>query len=137
MDLMASETERINEKLTIYRRGFSSRWQARVRLPSGEWHRFSTGKVDLEDAKEVALQQYYSIDFRTKNKLPPSTRKFRRVAEFAKQRMAEELVSDGGRVVFHDYITAIDRYLIPYFGNMNVATSGAMPIRTSGSTNSA
>ena len=108
MDLMASETERINEKLTIYRRGFSSRWQARVRLPSGEWHRFSTGKVDLEDAKEVALQQYYSIDFRTKNKLPPSTRKFRRVAEFAKQRMAEELVSDGGRVVFHDYITAID-----------------------------
>ena len=122
MDLMASETERINEKLTIYRRGFSSRWQARVRLPSGEWHRFSTGKVDLEDAKEVALQQYYSIDFRTKNKLPPSTRKFRRVAEFAKQRMAEELVSDGGRVVFHDYITAIDRYLIPYFGNMNVAS---------------
>lgn len=119
---MTSETERVNEKLTIYRRGLSSRWQARVKLANGEWHRFSTGKTDKDEAKEVALQQYYTVDFRTKNKLPPSTRKFRRVAEFAKQRMQDELTADGGHVVFRDYITAINRYLIPYFGNMNVAS---------------
>lgn len=119
---MTTQTERVNEKLTIYRRGLSSRWQARVKLSNGEWHRFSTGKTDKDEATEVALKQYYTVDFRTKNKLPPSTRKFRRVAEFAKQRMQEELTGDGGHVVFRDYITAIDRYLIPYFGKMDVAS---------------
>ena len=76
---MTTQTERVNEKLTIYRRGLSSRWQARVKLSNGEWHRFSTGKTDKDEATEVARKQYYTVDFRTKNKLPPSTRKFRRV----------------------------------------------------------
>ncbi|MDC0012948.1 site-specific integrase [Octadecabacter sp.] len=119
---MTTQTERINEKLTIYRRGHSGRWQARVKLANGEWHRFSTGTTDKGEATEIALKQYYTVDFRTKNKLPPSTRKFRRVAEFAKQRMQEELTADGGHVVFRDYITAIDRYLIPYFGKMDIAS---------------
>ena len=117
-----TQTERINEKLTIYRRPRSTRWQARIRLSNGEWHRFSTGKTEFQEAKEEALKQYYTADFKQKNKLPPSTRKFRRVAEFAKQRMQEELESGGGRVVFKDYITAVDRYLIPFFGNKSVAS---------------
>ncbi|MCC1494674.1 site-specific integrase [Cognatishimia sp. F0-27] len=120
--MSGTQTERINEKLTIYRRPRSTRWQARIRLSNGEWHRFSTGKTEFEEAKEEALKQYYTADFKQKNKLPPSTRKFRRVAEFAKQRMQEELDSGGGRVVFKDYITAIDRYLIPFFGNKSVAS---------------
>lgn len=120
--MSGTRTERINDKLTIYLRPRSTRWQARIRLPNGEWHRFSTGKTEFDEAKEEALKQYYTADFKQKNKLPPSTRKFRRVAEFAKQRMQEELDSGGGRVVFKDYITAIDRYLIPFFGNKAVAS---------------
>ncbi|MBC6441868.1 MAG: site-specific integrase [Rhodobacteraceae bacterium] len=117
-----TQTERINEKLTICRRTRSTRRQAHIRLSNGERHRFSTGKTEFEEAKEEALKQYYTADFKQKNKLPPSTRKFRRVAEFAKQRMQEELDSGGGRVVFKDYITAIDRYLIPFFGNKSGAS---------------
>ena len=112
-----TQTERINDKLTIYLRPRSTRGQGSIRLQNGEWHRFSTGKTDFEEAKEEALKHYYTADFKQKNQLPPSTRKFRRVAEFAKQRMQEELDSGGGRVVFRDYITAVDRYssVIPAF----------------------
>ncbi|MEF3049189.1 hypothetical protein [Pseudotabrizicola sp. L79] len=51
-----TQTERINDRLTIYLRPRSTRWQARIRLPNGEWHRFSTGKTDLSEAKEEALK---------------------------------------------------------------------------------
>lgn len=127
--MSGTQTERINDKLTIYRRHKSTRWQARLRLPNGEWYRFSTGKTDVEEAKEEALKQYYTADFRQKNKLPATTRKFRRVAEFAKEQMQQELDAGGGRVVFKDYITAIDRYLIPYFGNREVASIKARDLQ--------
>ncbi|WP_298559380.1 site-specific integrase [uncultured Aliiroseovarius sp.] len=113
---------KVNDRLTLYKRGRSSRWQARLRLDTGEWHRFSTGTGDLEKAKEAAQKEYYTAEFRSQNKLPQSTRKFRRVAEFAKQQMREEIDAGGGRVVFKDYITAIDRYLVPFFGRMDVAS---------------
>lgn len=35
--------------------------------------------------------------------------------------MREELDAGGGRVVYRDFISTIDRYLIPFFGNMDIA----------------
>ena len=120
---MANDTAaiKVNEKLTLYRRANSKRWQARLLLENGEWHRFSTKTTDLEAAKDFALKQFYTADFRKQNNLPESTRKLRRVALFTRNRMQEELDAGGGRVVFKDYIAAINRYIIPYFGNMDVA----------------
>jgi len=112
---------KVNEKLTLYRRANSNRWQARLLLENGEWHRFSTKTTDLDAAKDFALKQFYTADFRKNNNLPESTRKLRRVALFTRNRMQEELDAGGGKVVFIDYISAIDRYLIPFFGNMDVA----------------
>jgi len=114
-------TIKVNEKLTLYRRERSKRWQARLLLESGEWHRFSTKTTDLAAAKDFALRQLYTADFRKKNNLPESTRKLRRVAMFTRDRMQEELDAGGGKVVFVDYIAALNRYIIPYFGNMDVA----------------
>lgn len=112
---------KVNEKLTLYRRANSKRWQARLLLGNGEWHRFSTKTTDLDEAKDFALKQFYTADFRKSNNLPESTRKLRRVAMFTRNRMQEELDAGGGRVVYRDYISAIDRYLIPFFGNMDIA----------------
>ena len=102
-------TIRINEKLTLYRRANSKRWQARLLLENGEWHRFSTKTTDLDAAKDFALKQYYTADFRKNNNLPESTRKLRRVAMFTRNRMQEELAAGGGRVAFVDYISAVAR----------------------------
>ncbi|NOR60877.1 MAG: site-specific integrase, partial [Rhodobacteraceae bacterium] len=120
---MTSDTDavKVNEKLTLYRRANSKRWQARLLLDNGEWHRFSTKTTDFDKAKDFALKQFYTADFRKQNNLPESTRKIKRVALFTRNRMQEELKAGGGRVVFKDYIAAIDRYIIPYFGNMDVA----------------
>ena len=112
----------INDKLTLYRRSNSGRWQARVKLRSGEWHRFSTGSSDLDEATAVAHRELYNSELKSENNLPQSTRKFKRVAEFAKERMLTDLESGTGKVVWKDYVNAIDKYLIPFFGQMNAAS---------------
>jgi integrase len=112
----------INERLTLYRRSRSGRWQARVKLNTGEWHRFSTGTADFEKAKESANRELHNVGFRAENNLPQSTRKFKRVAEYARDRMQSDLEAEAGKIVWKDYITAIDKYLIPFFGQMDVAS---------------
>jgi len=67
------------------------------------------------------MKFFYTSEDRLKNNLPQSTRKFRRVAEFARDRMQEELRSGSGHIVYKDYITALDKYLIPFFGSYDVA----------------
>jgi len=116
------EVIELNERVRLDKRERSPKWQARVKLANGTWHRFSTKTEDLERAKDAALKFYYAADDRLKNNLPQNTRRFKAVAEFARDRMQAELASGGGRVVFRDYITAIDRYLIPFFGQWDVAS---------------
>ena len=69
------------------------------------------------------MKFFYTSEDRLKNNLPQSTRKFRRVAEFARDRMQEELRSCSGHIVYKDYITALDKYLIPFFGSYDVANN--------------
>lgn len=116
------ETIYVNERVRLDKRDNSPRWQARVKLASGDWHRFSTKTIDIEKAKDAALKFYFAAEERLKNKLPQNTRRFKQVAEYACERMRNELASNGGRIVFKDYIAAIDRYLIPYFGKWDVAS---------------
>lgn len=115
------ETIRINESVRLDRRERSAKWQARVKLADGTWHRFSTKTEDQKKATETAMKFFYTAEDRLKNKLPQSTRKFKQVAKFARDRMQAELDAGGGNIVFKDYITAIDKYLIPFFGNYDVA----------------
>jgi len=112
----------VHKNIRLDRRKRSPFWQARVKLADGSWQRFSTKTDEVEDAKDLALKYYYAADERLKNRLPQNTRKFKGVARFARDRMQQELASGGGKVVFKDYITAIDRYLIPFFGALDVAS---------------
>ena len=117
-----SEVIVISENVRLDKRARSTKWQARVKLASGEWHRFSTQTNDVEKATEAALKFCYTADDRLKNNLPQSTRKFKRVAEFARDRMQAELNAGGGKVSYKDYIAAIDRYMIPFFGKWDIGS---------------
>ncbi len=119
------QTIRISEYVRLDKRERSAKWQARVKLADGSWHRFSTKTEDVDKATDAAMKFFYTAEERAKNKLPQSTRKFKRVAEFARDRMREELSAGGGHIVFKDYITAIDKYLVPYFGGHDVASIDA------------
>lgn len=116
------QTIYVNERVRLDKRDNSPRWQARVKLASGKWHRFSTKTTDLEKATEAALKFYFAADERLKNNLPQNTRRFKQVAEYARERMKNETAAGGGRVVFKDYIAALDNYLIPFFGKWDVAS---------------
>ena len=104
-----NRTIKVSEHIRLDTRPGSAKWQARVKLADGSWHRFSTKTESLERATEVAMKFFYTSEDRLKNNLPQSTRKFRRVAEFARDRMQEELRAGSGHIVYKDYITALDK----------------------------
>ena len=99
----------------VYKRGNSKRWQATFQIDQ-HWIRISTGKPDLEDAKAVAREQYLDYKFRAKHDLPVVTKRFEDVARLSIVDMQRQLDAGAGRKVFKDYIKAIDKYFIPFFG---------------------
>jgi integrase len=99
----------------VYKRGNSRLWQATFKIDE-HWIRVSTGKRDLEEAKQAARDQYLDYRFRAKHDLPVVTKRFEDVAKLAIADMQRQLDAGAGRKVFKDYITALHRYFIPFFG---------------------
>lgn len=111
----------LNGKVVLTKRGRSSYWQARFRI-GRKWVRTSTKCEELDEASGVALELHAEAKFKEKNNLPVITRKFKSVAEAVKADLQRQRDSGEGRVVYKDYIAAIDMYLIPFFGSYNVNT---------------
>lgn len=115
------ESIQVHKKLRLDKRKNSDNWYARLTLPNGKRVVKSTKTDNLEEAKEIALQLYYDTQARIKNKLPASTRKFKDVAAHAVKRMERELAEGVGKQAYRDYIQALNRWLIPYFGKTDIA----------------
>lgn len=114
------KTVDVHKKLRLDKRRGSENWYARLTLDNGKRVVKSTKTDDLAEAKERALALYYETQARIKNKLPAQTRKFKHVAEHAIKRMQEELNAGGGKQAYKDYISALRRWLIPYFGTTDI-----------------
>ena len=127
--MTAKSLNLLPNKVTIYLRDRSAKWQARVRLKTGEWYRISTGTRDEAEAREAALKFYYTADYKEQNKLPQSTRKFAAVAQYAVTRMQSELDEESGKVVYKHYIAVIKNYLIPFFGKTDIANVGVNDLK--------
>jgi integrase len=117
---MANSTNIIPNKLTKYQRVESGVSHYRVKLKTGEWHRLSSRETVFDAAKGTANRTYYTADYKEKNRLPQTTRKFKNVAKYALTRLEDEL-DGGGKVVYKDYIRTINNYLIPVFGKYDIA----------------
>ena len=111
----------LDGEVRVYRRERSRRWQAAFSI-DGKAIRISTGKRDLEEAKEIARDTYLEYKFRHKNDLPVITKKFSDVARLAITDMRKQLDAGLGKKVYADYIVCIERYLIPYFGSQYVTS---------------
>jgi integrase len=99
----------------------SRRWQAAFTI-DGHTVRISTGKRDLDEAKEYAGDAYLEYKFRHKNDLPIVTKKFSDVARLAIVDMRKQLNAGLGKKVYKDYIVCIESYLIPFFGSQHVTS---------------
>ena len=113
-------TKHVHKKLKLDKRANSTNWYARLTLDNGKRIVRSMKTEDFGEAKERALELYYETKARIQNKLPAQTRKFKHVAEFALQRMPNELNDGYGKQAYKDYISALSRWLIPFFGSTDI-----------------
>ena len=104
----------LDGEVRVYRRERSKRWQAAFSI-DGNPIRISTGKRNLNEAKEVARDIYLEYKFRHKNDLPIITKKFSDVARLAIADMRKQLDGGLGKKVYLHYIVCIEQYLIPFF----------------------
>lgn len=113
----------LDGEVKVYKRPSSKRWQATFKIDE-HWVRISTGKRDLEEAKTVSREQYLDYKFRAKHDLPVVTKRFEDVAKLAISDMQRQLDAGAGRKVFKDYIKALNKYFIPFFGKTFITNIG-------------
>ena len=115
------ESVQVHKKLRLDKRKGTDSWYARLTLPNGKRLVKSTKTSNFEEAKEAALKLYYETQARISNKLPPTTRKFKDAANYAVKRMEAELAEGAGKQAYRDYTQALNRWLIPFFGNTDIS----------------
>lgn len=114
-------TVNVHKKLKLDKRNGSDNWYARLTLDNGKRIVRSTKTDNLDDATAAAWELFYDTQARIRNKLPAQTRKFKHVAEYAIKRMQKDLDAGAGRQAYKDYVSALRRWLIPYFGDIDIA----------------
>jgi Phage integrase, N-terminal SAM-like domain len=86
----------------------------------GRWIRITTKSKDLKEAKVIAEEQYMDARYRAKHNIPVISRKLKDVAKLAIDRMEKAIDAGHGKKTYRDYIQAINRYFIPYFGDQHM-----------------
>lgn len=122
MPKLADESIQLhNGKIVLTRRERSPYWQARFRI-GNKWIRTSTKCTESKNAGDAAFELYNDAYYKAKNNLPVVSRKFKSIAEAVKVDLQRKLDAGAGKVVYKDYIQAIDNYMIPFFGSHNVGS---------------
>ena len=103
-------------KLTVYLRSQSAQYQCRFKLANNKWHSASTNTDDLAQAQTNAIAIYETVRVRTDAQLSAVTKTFKQVAREEITYMNSALAGNTGRSCYRDYIFAINKYLIPFFG---------------------
>jgi hypothetical protein len=82
----------------------------------------SSKKRILNDAVAAAREIYLDYRFRQKNGLPVISKRFADVAALCRATMKQQLDNGVGKKSFRDYIIVIDKYLVPFFGDIFVTS---------------
>jgi integrase len=109
----------IDRQLTIYKRERSAVWQCRFKC-DGRWQRCSTNERTLKEAKVSAHNILVEANVKKKLNVAPITRKFRDVARIVIKKLKEDIANKTAKPIYKDYITAIEKYLMPVLGNYSV-----------------
>ena len=111
--------EIIERELIVYRRERSAVWQCRFKV-GNIWKRASTGERDLQKAIRKSHEVRMEAEILRRNNLPVITRRFSDIARIAVKRMEEEVKNGDGKAIYSDYISAINRYLVPILGKYSI-----------------
>ena len=120
---LSSETIVVKKNaVRLVRRADTERWQAHYKVDAlGIWIRKATGVTDVEEAKEIAYDLWRDAKAMAKKGYPVLSKKFKAVAEVVLRDLERKVAADKKRRGSNnDYISAINRHLIPFFGSYNV-----------------
>ncbi len=106
----------IPSRCSLFLQPRSSRYYCRIKLPDGSWYRIATNEIELERAKEKALELYYEAKLKGKHKLPTNSRSFSSVAKAIVEKLTALKDTSEWKPVYQSYIYAINKYQIPHFG---------------------
>ncbi len=109
-------------ELVLYKRTRSRVWQCKYKLFTGQWVRISTGKSVLEHAVRVASDMYDEARYRERLGLAPVQKSFADIARTTVEELRRDLAAGTGKKIFVDYISIIERYFVPFFGERDLHT---------------
>ncbi len=104
-------------EVVVFRNRHSPIWQCRYKLRDGSWIRASTRHATLECAIPAACELYDEARFRQRLGLANKGATFAQIAQETLRHLRTELDAGRGKVVYRTYITCIERYFMPYFGD--------------------
>jgi integrase len=107
-------------ELILFQRPNSANWQCRFKLANGQWHAASTATDDLDQARTHAIAIYETIKAKVTSGLSPVSKTFKQVALDEIANMAQAMANKTGKRTYRDYMFAINKYLIPFFGKHEI-----------------
>ena len=108
-------------ELTLFKRPKSRQWQCRFKLPNGQWHAASTATVDADIAQTQAISIYETVKVKIGAGMAVKTKTFKQVAVDEIANMAQATHNKTGKRTYRDYTFAINKYLIPFFGQYEIS----------------
>ena len=103
-------------EVILYRRSRSLLYQCRYKLSDGTWVRRTTGKASLEHAIARACDLYDESRYRQKLGLAHQAHSFAQIATICASDLRREIDLKKTKSSLNDYLSIIERYFIPYFG---------------------
>ncbi len=116
-------------ELVVYRRSRSLLYQCRYRLADGSWVRQTTGKAALEHAIVRACDIYDEARYRQRLGLAHRTHSVAQIAEITSASLRQQIDAKGKKTALNDYVSIIERYFVPYFGERQLETLTHTDIR--------
>ena len=109
-------------EVVVYRRNRSLLYQCRYRLADGTWTRQSTGKAALEYAIARACDMYDEARYRQRLGLAHRTHSVAQIAAVCCAALRQQIDGKGKKTALNDYVSIIERYFVPYFGERQLET---------------
>lgn len=119
----AAETIVVKENaIRLVRRADSTRWQVHYKVDKlGKWIRIATGTDDVKRAREIAEEKWHEARILAHHDAFVVSKKFKVAAEIVLAELrARVSATQHSRGSDTDYISAITKYLIPYYGEYNM-----------------
>jgi integrase len=109
-------------EVVLYLRPSSKVWQVRYKLFDRKWRCVSTRQRQLEWAKKVAGEIYDRARFREEEGLPQKSVRFDSLANECIRVLKVEIERGIPANTNMDYIRAMNNYLIPFFGKLELTS---------------